>query len=299
MVSWPLKKALSVLVGSVCVTFVLSLGGAFSWSYYQERKLADEKYQIKAIVQTGPEKEALKSAYLAELLGLSVDSPTSLYAMDCKKAETMLLASPLISHAIVKRLDTSAIYIDYEVRKPIAFLADYKNIGVDREGYLFPIAPFFTPKEIPEIYLGLPPFGAGADSFGRLGGQWHVPLQDPFWHLALEILDTLEEVPWKEGFRVKKIDVSNGLAPSLGQREIVLMTEEEFFIKEGISCIFPKLLRLAPKDYAQQIANFCLLRRNIEDDYRKQLAYCTESRRFAPRIIDLRIPQLGFVENRP
>ncbi len=96
---------------------------------------------------------------------------------------------------------------------------------------------------------------------------------------------------------MKRIDVSNAFAPTLGQREVVLLTEEELLLKDGVVCLFPKFLRLAPQDYAKQINNFCLLRRNMEDDYRKQLAFCTESKRFATRIIDLRIPQLAFIEN--
>jgi hypothetical protein len=35
----------------------------------------------------------------------------------------------------------------------------------------------------------------------------------------------------------------------------------------------------------------------MEEDYRKQLSFCTESKRFTNRIIDLRIPQLAFIED--
>ena len=298
MAQWSIKQALGCLIGSVCLTLCCSVGGYVFWQHHKEQRLLDEKYNICAIVQTGPEKEALKTAYLAELLDLSIDKPTSLYAFHCRKAERKLLSSPLISHAAIKRLDLGAIYIDYEVRKPVAILADYKNIAIDQDGYLFPMAPFFSPKEIPEIYLGLPAFGLAEDAFGRKGGQWLVPMQNRFLTLAFEILHFLDEVPWREGFRVKRIDVSNAFAPSLGQREVVLSTEEEVIIKEGVICVFPKFLRLAPQDYAKQISHFCLLRRNMEEDYRRQLSFCTESKRFTNRIIDLRIPQLAFIEDR-
>ena len=297
MVKWPVKKALAYLIGSVCLSFSLSLAGYFLWQHCKQKRLVDPKYHIGAIVQTGPEKEALKTDYLAELLELSSDRPISLYAFNCRCAERKLLASPLIASASVKKLDEGAIYIDYEVRRPIATLADYRNIGIDAEGYLFPIAPFFTPKELPEIYLGLPPFGAAEDPFGRRGGQWQIPLDNQFLKLAMKILHLLRESPWKEGFRVKRIDVSNACCSSLGQREIVLFTEEEILLNEGVCCTFPKFLRLSPKDFAQQLHHFCLLRRSMEEDYRKQLESCTESKRFAVRIVDLRIPQLAFVEN--
>ena len=62
--------------------------------------------------------------------------------------------------------------------------------------------------------------------------------------------------------------------------------------------MFPKILRLAPKDYAQQLGNFFSLRKNMIEDYRRQLASLQQGGTFSPRIIDLRIPQLAFVENR-
>lgn len=286
MTQWSMRQALFCLIGSTAFTLSISLGGYFLYRNYRHDRLYSEKYRIGAIIQTGPEKEGLKTTYLAEILGLSVDKPTQIYALDLKKAESQLLSSPLISKAKIKRLPPSTLYIDYEVRKPIAWLADYRNTAIDSEGHLFPVAPFFSPKHLPEVYLGLPPFSS-----------WQV--KGPTFELAVEIIRFLETAPWKEGLRIKRIDVSNALAPSLGQREVVLFTEEELCINQSekeIVCVFPKILRLAPKDYTQQLTNFFALRRNMMDDYRRQLANLKEGGRFAPRIVDLRIPQLAFVE---
>jgi hypothetical protein len=192
----------------------------------------------------------------------------------------------LIANAKIRRVSPSSLYIDYEVRKPIARLADYQNTALDRNGHLFPIAPFFAPKHLPEVYLGLPPFT-----------NWQI--QGPYFQIALEILQFLETAPWKEGLRIQRIDVSNAFAPSLGQREIVLFTEEEISRRSGdgeVVCTFPKILRIAPKDYPQQLGNFFALKRTMMQDYQKQLASLKEGGRFAPRIVDLRIPQLAFVE---
>lgn len=297
---WSIRQALFCLIGSTCLTCALSFGGYAIWWKSKKNQLNSPKYNIAAIVQTGPEKEALKTAYLAELLNLSADKPISLYAFDIKKAEQKLLSSPLIANAKVKRIPPGTLYIEYEVRKPAAWLADYQNTAIDRDGILFPVVPFFSPKNFPEIYLGLPPFGGPEDQSGRKGGQWLTPLKNKYIHLAFEILQSLEGSPWKEGLRVKRIDVSNAFHPSLGQREIVLFTEEELTSKQNgqeIVCTFPKILRLAPKDYSQQLANFFSLRRSMAEDYQKQISTLKEGGRFAPRIIDLRIPQLAFVEN--
>ncbi len=296
----PIQKALLIIAGSVALTLMLAIGSYSVYGKLKKKRLSSERYKIQGIVQTGPEKEALKTVYLAELLGLSADASKNLFALNLKQAEIALLSSPLIAKAKVKRLAPNTLYVDYEVRRPIAWISDYRNTAIDSEGYLFPIAPFLSPKEMPEIYLGLPPFESGEDSFGRSGGRWRTPLRNRYLSLAFNLLQTFEGSPWKEGLRIQRIDVSNAFAPSLGRREIVLFTEEEISLKKGdreIAFTFPKILRLAPKDWSQQLQNFFALRKNMIEDYKKQLNLAEEGGRFTPRIIDLRVPQLAFVEN--
>jgi hypothetical protein len=295
-----MRQALFCLVGSTCLTLTLSTGAYLFWTHQKQYRLKDPKYKVVAMIQTGPEKEALKTSYLAEILGLANDVPLSLYSIDLKRAREKLLSSPLIAQAKVQRIPPGTLYVDYEVRKPVAWLADYQNTAIDAEGYLFPVAPFFAPKHLPEVYLGLPAFGAEEDSLGRKGGQWLAPLKNRHLQLAYEILQFLEESPWKEGLRAKRIDVSNAFASSLGQREVIIFTEEELTTRQNgkeIVWVFPKILRLAPKEYTHQLGNFFALRKNMIEDYKRQLATARDSARFAPRIVDLRIPQLAFVES--
>lgn len=285
---WTTRQVLTCLIGSTLLTSCLGVSGLILWKKTRRSHLIDPRYRISAIVQTGPEKEALKTSYLAELLGLSVDQPVSLYAFSLKKAKEKLLASPLIAAASVTAIFPSTLYIDYEVRKPIAWLADYQNIALDEEGYLFPIVPFLSPKELPEIYLGLAPFGTPG------GGAWNVPLTQQTFHLSLEIL---REAQSQEGFSLKRIDVSHAFSSSLGTREVVLFTEEEIRLEQE-SYFFPKILRLSPQNYQQQLAHFLILRRGILEEYKKQLSSSSQrGGKFTPRIIDLRIPELAFVEN--
>ncbi len=281
-----LKKPLFYLIGSTALTLLIGLTALNFWKKQKIKRLSSNEYQITSIIQTGPEKEALKTAYLAELLELSADRPTQLYALDLKKAATRLLASPLIASAKVKRMPPSTLYIDYEVRKPIAWVADFRNLAIDSEGHCFPVAPFLTPKRLPEIYLGISSIE-----------EWR--LKNPAFDLALKILKFLETAPWTEDLRIERVDVSNAFHPSLGMREVVLITEEEFTLKRDlreIVCTFPKILRLGTKEYERQLDHFFHLRRAMMEDYKKQLTALKTGGRFAPRIIDLRIPQLAFVE---
>lgn len=282
MSEWTMKKAIFCLIGSTLLTLSVFVVGFSFWKKNRKEKLHSAAYRITSIIQTGPEKEALQTAYLAELLKLSSDQPTQLYALNLKKAEESLSKSPLIANAKIKRMPPSTLYIDYEVRKPIAWLADFHNTAIDESGHFFPVSPFLTPKLLPEIYLGI----------STVSG-WQLDHQG--FHLALGILRFLEKVSWTEGLRIQRIDVSNAFSPSLGTREVVLITEEEVSSGE-IICYFPKILRLAPKDYEQQLNHFFCLRKAMIDDYKKQLSVLRTGGRFAPRIVDLRIPQLAFVE---
>jgi len=278
--------ALIFLLGSTFCTLVVAIFSLWIWKNYRNDQLTNERYRITSIIQTGPEKEALQTAYLAELLHLSQDVPTQLYVFDIKQGEERLLKSPLIKKAHIKRLPPCTLYIDYEVRKPVSYLGDFRNTGIDREGYIFPIEPFFAPKRLPEIYLGLT-------------APLELPIKDAKFDLALGVLKLLETAPWEEGLQIIKIDVSHAFSPSLGQREVILSTEEEVTIQhqqKEMVCVFPKIIRLSPKDYTHQLENFFQLQKTILNDYRRQLSCLSQGGRFAPRTVDLRIPQLAFVE---
>ncbi len=298
---WSYRQAAFCLIGSTLATLFLSTGAYAFWKKGRRARLADSRYLIAAIVQTGPEKEALKTSCLAEILGLSADCPVSLYGFDIKEGKRKLEANPMIASAHLRRVDPGTLYIDYTVRKPVARLGDYENIALDKEGYLFPLSPFFPPKNLPEIYLGLPPFLGDRDQEGREGGRWLEPVKNRHLELALQVLRFLESVPWQEEMRIKRIDVSKAFSPSYGQREIVLMTEDEVFSEEGKTvCLFPKFVRLPVKEFSGQLSNFLSLRRSMQEDYKLQIAktrFAQPTVTFAPRIIDLRISKLAFIEN--
>ncbi len=41
------------------------------------------------------------------------------------------------------------------MRTPYAYIGEFANTAIDKEGYLFPFRPFFTPKNLPILYIGL------------------------------------------------------------------------------------------------------------------------------------------------
>jgi hypothetical protein len=208
------------------------------------------------IVQTGPQKEALKTPFLAELIDLSADRPVLAKQFDPILARRRLRASPVIKDATVQVIKPDTVYIDYTVRQPIAALFEFDNVALDDEGTPFPIVPFFSPKKLPELVLDVKTM------------TWGIPLKNEKTELALSLLKLLH----KESLHVLKLDVTAAFAPSLGKREIVVTLQENGF---------SKYLRLTPKNYAQELGNYLELRKTLPPE---------------TQVIDLRIPQLAFID---
>ena len=248
------------------------------WLYYlqaRERRLHDDQYRIVAIIQKNPQKEELKTMYLAELLDLSIDRPVNLYGFNGAEGEQKLLASSLIKNAVIKKISPGTLFIDYQMRAPAAYLGNYRNTALDEEGFLFPFRPFFTPKMLPSIYLGL---DEGEET------HWGMNLgsRNDF-KLAFNVLKRLEPLR-RQNLVINRIDVSQAFADSFGKRQIVVVLEE----KEGLAGSNQEngliYLRLDPDQYAQNLKNYETLRGTEE-----------RSKNDKMRIIDLRVPHLAFI----
>jgi len=288
----PLKRAiLEIALSTLIIT-----GGASLFLPWQKKQQKDPRFQIVSIVQTGPQKEALKTVYLAELLDLCSDRPTSIFHFDVKKAEEKLLLSPVIKSAHVTLLKPGTVYVDYAIRQPIATLADYVNIAIDEEGYPFPVSSFYPPKNLPEIYLGLSPFGIRPPDQLRPKAEWNAPLKGKYMTLSLKILSTLTAPGFRDFFNVKRIDVSNAFAESYGMREIIVITEDQITLPER-EFILPRILRLSTKNYARELGNYLTLRKELLEKEQKNLPVTTEKAlKLPPKIIDFRIPKLAFID---
>ena len=224
-------------------------------------------------------------------MGLSFDNPTSLREFDAKSAELQLLQSPVIQSAKVQTIQPNIVYIDYTVRQPIAWIYDYLNVAIDRDGFLLPVYPFFSPKNLPEIYLGLPLTKKG-ENF-----PWNQPVKGKSIELAFSLLQLLQTYG-TDLFILKRIDVSQAFAESYGRREIVLQVENEVSVeKNGVleTIQIPHILRLSTKDYPKELANYLQLRVNLLEKEEIKL-YSDSSLSIKERVIDLRIPQLAYIE---
>ena len=260
----------------------------------KERKNSNPKNNIEILIQTGIKKESLKSMYIAELIGLSVDKKINIYKFDENEAEKKLLKNPLIEKASIKKYYPNAVYIDYKLRKPIAFLYDFKNVGVDKNGFLFPIEPFLPSRDLPEIYIG------GISNINE-DELFKLPLNNKKFDLAIDIYTVLNGIK-DHSFEIKRIDLSNAFLHSFGKKEIVIQLEHYLNVpynKDNISYVFPRTIRLCVKDWKAQLSNYLSLNSKMILDYKRQLKIdekTPKNIRFSSKIIDMRILKLAFID---
>jgi hypothetical protein len=277
-IKMPLSKALLWILGS---TLLISGTAFMGWLYFlhlKERRLQDDQYRIVALVQSTTQIDSLKSTYLAEVLGLSVDRPVNLYQFNVKDGVNALLTNDLIKEASIRKILPGALLIHYEMRNPIAHLGEFTNTFIDPEGILFPSHPFFTPKRLPIFILGL--------KEGEW--KWGSSLRDERGlNLAKIILAQFKHLK-QEKFRVKQLDVSQAFADSFGQRQVVMVLEgmESNLTSSSRSELF---LRLSPDDTKQELANFETLRKELFEN---------KSGEHDIDWIDLRIPHLAYIKRK-
>lgn len=286
-----LKKALLWIFFSTLLISGSSFLAFFYYLHVKESRSSDDKYRIIAIVQTCPEKECLKTIYLAELLDLSADRPTNLYQFKTKESEEKLLACPLIKQATINKISPGTIHVDYSLRIPLAFLGDYTNTAIDKEGYAFPFKPFFTPKKLPKIVIG------EFESEGE--ALWGKQIKGKHAELAFTLFNEINKRCCNQHCSLVFLDVSKAYLPSYGQRQIVVMLEdreERIANQRSQLYIRPRILRLSTENIPEQIANYLVLRSYLRQQERGDIL--DDSREVVTAkevVVDLRIPELAFI----
>lgn len=298
-----MRLPLSYAISWIIVSTLLCIGGSFAYlkQYVKKKhqKAFSYDHQIRSIIQTGPQKEALKTEYLAEILQISRDIPTSMVFFNEEVAKQRLFSSPLIAQADVKVLKPDALYIDYTIRQPIAWVEDYENVVIDKAGYPFPFYPFLSPKNLPYIYFGLSSFGKKSNDPDKPVVQWKEAMTGIYVNLAFSLLQLIHELGLSH---VVRIDLSHAFASSYGKREIVLTVEHVIVQwRNGLEqqIVFPHLLRLGTKNYREQLMNYLNLKEELIEQEKKSTLLQMDQPflRLREKVIDLRLSKLAFVQN--
>lgn len=276
----PNRAILWILVSTLFIS-----GSAFmGWLYFlhvRERRFNDDQYRIVALVQTSSQADQLKTAYLAEILDLSVDRPINLYHFNAKESTQTLLNHPLIKEAVIKKILPGTLYIRYQMRTPYAFIGDFTNTVIDEEQYLFPFRPFFTPKRLPTLYLGL----------NKEEYQWGTHLKNlSSVKLAFNLLSQFERLQ-QDRFYLKQVDVTQAFSDSYGQRQIVLILEENHPNESLQASPLLLFLRLSLDHTEQDLMNFHALQKTF---FEQEKEGKSKERSI---IFDFRIPHLAFIKH--
>lgn len=276
----PLNRAILWILFS---TLLISGSAFMGWLYYlhiREKRYHDDQYNIVAILQSTLQADSLKTSYLAEILHLSLDRPMNLYQFNVRESVQLLLDHPLIKEANIKKILPGTLYIQYQMRTPLAFIGDFTNTAIDDEGYLFPFRPFFTPKWIPTIYLGV----------DQTDYHWGSSIQNLLKvQLAFDLLSQFKNLS-QEKFDLKLLDVSQAFAESYGKRQVVMQLEEKGEIK-GEETLFSSLfLRLSSDHIPQDLVNFNTLQRKYLEKGKPHFQK-------GPIVMDFRLPHLAFIKH--
>ncbi len=204
------KKAIKWVLLSVMIISGIPWATFGAFSYLRYLRKHDPDYDIVAIVQKNQDYEPLKTGFIAELLDLSTDNPINLYRFDLDEGQKKLLSFPLIETATIKKIPPGVLFVEYSLRKPVAFLGDISNTVIDADQVAFPFHPFFSPKKLPQFLIGQTEEDI---VFGK-------KVSDPKLKLAFEIYEVLHELALDQDSI--RIDVSNVDAMSLGIRKIVI-----------------------------------------------------------------------------
>jgi hypothetical protein len=258
----PLKRALGVVFISVVIIWGLIF---FTWLIHQKllgARQRDPHYKVVAIAQTTSERAKLACWQLAEMLNLSHNAPQNLYSFDPRAAEKRLLSYPIFKRATCHRLRPGIVHVDYLLREPAMRLTDLDNVAIDREGNLFPLAPYYTPKCLPELCVGIDSFSG----WNRLSSREAA--------LALKIMEHIE-CSFPASIKTLRIDTHAAFHPSAGSREVVVVLED------GVR----RFLRLKRDGFEETLRHYLALRDTfgpLQKEAKEQ-------------VIDLRCPNIALV----
>lgn len=275
------RAVLWILLSTLFISGSVLMG----WLYYlhvRQLRLNDDQYRIAAIIQRTPHNDSLKTAYLAEQLKLSLSHPVNLYQFNVKEARETLLKNPLIRDVTVKKILPGTLYIDYTLRSPVAFVGDFTNTAVDAEGNLFPFRPFFTPKRLPILILGL----------NEEECQWgNCISENSSLQVAFDLMAQRQSLE-REGYEIQRIDVAELNSESYGHRQIVVVLGlPAHSIISQPEWAGTMILRLSVDQPHQDLINFLTLHDFLLKRDQKSLV------KNRPVVIDLRMPHLAFIKS--
>lgn len=269
-----------LLLSSIALFSLLPFSAWQLYQWHLGRLIKDPAHQIRRIVQV---KKQLPDEVIADLLDLA--QPTSLYAFSEKKGERRLEEHMLIEKAHIEKRLPDALLIDLKMRSAAVRLGDLVDAGIDRSGRLFPIS---ESKRLTTFFLGIDPKQA----------QWGMILEGERYAKACEVLEFFSKRSAKLGLFVERVDTARAFEESLGRCEIVVHLSEQSHVEtrgHRALLVHHWIVRLPTEGYEKRWGDLRALCEQLKSEHAGQSTGKVREE-FAPRILDLRIENLGFVK---
>ncbi len=126
--------------------------------------------------------------------------------LDHNSIQKKLLEFPVFQSILSDVTEQGDLVVSYQLRKPLFRVHDYNNCGLDQQGYIIPLAPFYSPKNLPKIYLGLKTLSwSRVDEIDK----------------ACQVLNFFNQKS-QEVFKVAMIDISTLQDPRVYRREVIV-----------------------------------------------------------------------------
>jgi hypothetical protein len=177
--------------------------------YYKEKGLGVHSFVMKA---QGP--ISAPPLELAKLIATpSLDGRIDRRAVRAYKKR--LESLPMIKQSSVSKKRSTLIF-SYTMREPFFKLADYDNVGIDEEGALFPLYPYYVPRKYVSLVLG---DGLPADPFGSV-------IKEGRFEEAKRLYQALK-TDETDALELTLMDLSQVDAVSMGRRSVVAEYKSE------------------------------------------------------------------------
>ena len=232
-------EVLTIVVASSC--FWGALFGAVLWhNRQQQRRQHDERFVLKRLASRGLTQDRLPLGVLSELLDVSALPSRSLLAIHPEEARRRLLACPAVAQAKVWRLLPGTLGVEYALRPPVATIAGFKNIGVDRCGTVFFLFPFYAPKRLPALIVPMAP----AKTLSEVQRSLYRSKEAL---IALRLLERIQQAVSPHHIVIDSIDVSHLGEHNVFRREVVVVLSSLFakdkrvYVRIGSRNILPSL----------------------------------------------------------
>ena len=205
----PSKRTLILMITLSCSFWT----GAFLLKrWYCDRSKSQGEKTIQQIISHPCSEYRLPHSLLTQLLNITPQ--TSLMTIDLKRCKERLQDALVFEDIRLSKAPPSTLYISYRLRRPVAQLAAIDNIGVDQNGTLFPLYPFYTPLALPSLFLPLSPQPTVSELQQETDCRKEMAI-------GLNLLSLLTPLCKKNGLSLTALDLSRSTHSSFFRREII------------------------------------------------------------------------------